>query len=694
MSYTSEKIRNLAVCGHVGTGKTTLTENILFTGGAISKAETIDSGKTVCDYIDEEIEKKISIHTSVAPTSWNDTKINLLDTPGSSDFIGEVIAGFRSAESVIMVVDAVSGVQIETIKQWRRLNHRNMARTVFINKMDKERADYNSVIEDLGNKFEKTFVPVAIPIGNAADFKGVVNLLDNKAYMIPESGQKEKATDIPADMADTVEEYRLALIEAAAEGDDSLMEKYFEEETLSPEEIMQGLEKGLRDNKVVPVLCGAGELCSGITSLCNFIVSTAPSPAGFTEKAVDKEGNEIDVECSGEGNASGFVFKTSIDQFSGKLSFIKVVTGVLSSDSDIFNIRESHKEKISKIYTILGKKLTETSELCAGDIGVITKQNSVATNDTIANQDNGIMYKPLSLPHPVHSLAVSAASKKDEDKMNEFLQRAAEEDLTFTIDYNTETKETVISGMGELQINMILDTIKHHQKIEIETRTPRVAYRETITKGAEAEYTHKKQTGGHGQFGRVAIKIAPLDRGKYYSFENIIKGGSVSKGYIPGIEKGFHEAMEAGILAKYPVVDVGITLFDGKEHPVDSSEMAFKLAARGALYEAMEKAKPVLLEPISNVRVFVEEDHLGDVLSDMSSRRGRVMGQEQLGGGIVEVDAQVPMAEMLRYTIDLKSITSGTASYEMEFDHYEPISGKIADNVIADSKAAAEESDH
>ncbi len=691
MSHTTENIRNIAIAGHVGTGKTSLVEQILFEGGVIPKAESVESGKTVSDYTPEEIDKKISIHASLSHIEWQKVKINIIDTPGSPDFIGEVVAGFRSAESSVLLVDASSGVQIETIKQWRRLNQRNMPRAVFISKMDKERADFNKTLEDLREKFDSTFVPVSIPIGAADSFAGVVSLLENKAYMKPEGVNKESASDIPEDMKDTVEENFTTLVEAAAEGDDTLMEKYFEEGTLSPEEIRDGLAKGFRGNSFVPVLCGASESGSGAVPLCNLITAVAPSPTGTVEKATDSEGKETEVPVSSEGEVSCFVFKTSIDQFSGKLSFIKTVTGTLTHDIDLYNPREQQKERVSKIYTIEGKKLTETSELHAGDIGVLAKVGNVITNDTLCPQDKALQYESLKLPNPVHSLAVNAASKKDEDKLNEFLQRAAEEDLTFKLNYNNETKETVISGMGELQMNMILDRIKTNQKIGIETRIPKVAYRETITKPADAEYTHKKQTGGHGQFGRVFIKVRPLERGQYYDFENIIKGGSVSKGYIPGVEKGFHEAMEGGILAKYPVVDVGITLYDGKEHPVDSSEMAFKLAARGALYKAMKNASPVLLEPIANLRVFVDEEYLGDVLSDLSSRRGRVMGQEQLGGGIVQIDAQVPMAEMLRYAIDLKSITSGTASFEMEFDHYEPISGKLAEQVIAASKAAEDE---
>lgn len=688
MGFTSENIRNIAVSGHVGTGKTSLVEQMLFYGGSIPKAETVASGKTVSDSTPEEIEKGISVHTTLSNYTWEDVKINVLDTPGSSDFIGEVVAGFRCAESCVLLVDATSGVQIETIKQWRRLEDRNMPRVVFISKMDKERADFSSALSDLQEKFSATFVPICIPIGDASSYTGLINVIENKAYMKPEEGKKEKAGEIPSDMNDAVEEYRLTLIEAAAEGDDVLMEKYFEEETLTPDEIRKGLTEGLKANKLVPVLCGAAELGSGITALSNFLVTAAPAPAGTLEKALSGENDTKDVPVSKDGDFSGYVFKTSIDQFSGKLSYVKVVTGTLSSDTDLYCPRTQKKEKLSKVYTCVGKKLSETSELAAGDLGVLAKAGEIDTNDSLCTPDNVVEYEHLKFPYPVHSVAVSAVSKKDEDKMNEFLQRAAEEDPTFIINHDQETKETVISGMGELQINMILDKIKTNQKVEIETKVPKVAYRETITKSSDAEYTHKKQTGGHGQFGRVMIKIKPLERGKQYEFENIIKGGSVSKGYIPGIEKGLHEAMEAGVLAKYPVVDVGITLYDGKEHPVDSSEMAFKMAARGALYAAMEKAGPVLLEPIMNLSVFVDEEYLGDVLSDLSSRRGRVSGQEQLGGGIVQVEAQVPQAEMLRYSIDLRSITSGTASFEMSFDHYEPISGKIADNVIAEAKSA------
>jgi elongation factor G len=692
MSFDTDAIRNIAIAGHGGTGKTTLFENILFTGGAISRPELVESGKTVSDYTDEEIERKVSVHLAMGYIESEDHLINIMDTPGASDFVGEVVASFRIAESAIVVVGAKEGVQIETVKIWRRLSDRNKPRAVFINKLDTERADFEQPLADLGDKFPESFVPVVIPIAGAEGFKGVIDLIENKAYLTPDASV-EKATDVPDDMKDAVEEYRAALIEAAAEGDDALMEKYFEEETLSEDEIRQGLASAFKENKFVPVFCGVAESTSGIAPLLKFFTTASPAPGGTIENVTDESGNDLEVPISGDGSPSCYCFKTSIDQFSGKMSFVKVVTGTLAADSDMFNSRKNSKQRLGKLFKVIGKKLVDTTSLAAGDIGVLTKLDSVATGDTICTTDSIISFKLLQVPQPVHSLAVGAANKKDEDKMNQFLLRAAEEDSTFTITYDQETKQTVVSGMGELQINMIFDRIKEQQKVEVETKVPRVPYRETITKTSDAEYTHKKQTGGHGQYGRVVLQIAPLERGGKFKFANAIKGMAVSKGYIPGVEKGILEGMEAGTLAGYPVVDLSATIVDGKEHPVDSSEMAFKLAAKGALMTAMGNAKPVLLEPVANLRVFTNEDHVGDILSDLSSRRGRVLGQEAVGGGISQIDAQVPQAELLRYSIDLRSITSGTASFEMEFSHYSPISGKIADDVITASKAASEEQD-
>ncbi len=691
MSINTDSIRNIAIIGHGATGKTTFAEHILFTGGVLSRPETVESGKTVSDYTEEEIDNKFSIKTSLLHTDWNDVKINLLDTPGASDFIGEVIAAFRATESALMLVGARSGVQIETIKLWRRLNERQIPRMVFINKMDIERADFQKTIDDLNENFDIPFVPVTMPIGSGTDFKGVIDLVNMKAYMSPRGESAAvKAEDIPADFADAAAEMQLQLIESAAEGDESLMEKYFEEETLSPDEIRQGISKGFKDNKLVPVLCGAALQNAGIQNFLDFAAENAPSPKGKVEKT-EKPDEGGSIEIGSDGRLACFCFKTSIDQFSGKLSYVKVVSGTLSSDSDLYIPRENQKTKTSKIYSVQGKKLEEASELPAGDIGVLVKIAAASTNDTICSPDQEIVLEPLQLPQPVYSIAINAASKKDEDKLAQHLHRAADEDMTFQINFNPETKETVISGMGEQHINMILDKIKDSQKIEVETKVPKIAYRETITKPASATYRHKKQSGGHGQFGEVSIQIKPIERGEYYQFENQIRGMAVSKGYVPGIEKGLHEAMNEGIIAGYPVVDIFTALVDGKEHPVDSSEMAFKLAARGALKEAMSKAGPVLLEPVMNLSVFVDEQYLGDVLSDLSSKRGRVLGQEPVGGGILEIKAQVPASELLRYSIDLRSITSGTGSFEMEFSHYNPISGKIADDIVKASQATESE---
>jgi elongation factor G len=689
MAYSTDQIRNVAVAGHGGTGKTTLLEHLLFQGGAIPKPETIESGKTVSDYGDDEITRKISMHAALTHLVWKNTKINIFDTPGSSDFVGEVILALRSCESVLVLVDGKSGVQIETIKLWRNLDGRNKPRMLFVSRLDEERASFNSAIDDVKEKFKIAPVAITIPMGEGAAFKGVVDVLANKAYAAPAThDQKEVEVPIPADMAAAVAEYRAKIYEAAADGDDELMEKYLSEGALSQEETMKGLSEALAAGRFVPAFAGSGARNIGTTALLDFIAGTAPSPLQRPpETAKDAHNTEAQVTIDPNKSASAFVVKTQIDQFSGRLSFVKVMTGTLTADLDVINVRDGRKEKLGKLYTLQGKKLEEVQSLAAGDVGIIAKAVSVKTNDTLSAWENPAAYAHLKLPTPVHTLAISAVNKKEEDKLNENLIKAAEEDLTFQVNFNAETKETVIAGMGELQINMVLDKIKNASKIVAETRVPRVAYRETITKKAGAEYTHKKQTGGHGQYARVVFEVEPIERGAGYQFENKLFGQSVSKGFIPGIEKGIHQAMEAGVVAGYPVVDVKTAIIDGKEHPVDSSEMAFKLASRGAFRESTRQANPVLLEPIMNLIVYVEEKNLGDVMSDLSGRRGRISGQNPMGGGIVSIDAQVPQAELLRYAIDLRSMTSGTGSFEISFDHYAPITGKIAEDVIKAAQA-------
>ncbi len=689
MSVSSTDVRNIAIVGHNGTGKTSLLEQILFQSGVVSRAESIDSGKTTSDYTEEEIQRKISIHTAMANISFEGKSLTFLDTPGTADFVGEVISAFRSCETALVTVDARDGAQIETIKLWKRLNDRNKPRAVFLNKTDRERADFFGAFNQLKEQLPATYVPITIPMGSGETFKGVINLIEKKAYAYTPNG-KETVGEIPEEFNSLVEEYELLLIEAAAEGADDLIEKYFDVGTLEPDEIRRGLREGLAGNRIVPVFAGSSLLGSGISSLLTFIRNNFPSPVG-KEDFIIADGEESTISIKQDGSVAAYVFKTTIDQFSGKLAYVKVVQGSIAGDTELFNPDFGKKEKPGKIYRMLGKKLVETDALCAGDIGVIAKSNITHTNASLLAADAGYRFKPLMFPSPIYSLAIQAGDKKSEDKMNEALYRITEEDLTFNIMFNEETKESTISGMGELHLTMILDKIKEKQKISINTKLPKVAYRETITKkSGVVEYAHKKQSGGHGQYGKVLIEIEPIERGLQYTFTNAIKGGSVSKGYMPGIEKGLQDAMAEGFLADYPMVDIGVTIVDGKEHPVDSSEMAFRLAAKGAMRMAIEKAGPVLLEPFMKLAVYVEDKYLGDILSDLSGKRGRVLGQEDIGGGIQMVRAEVPQAEMLNYAIDLKSMTSGTGSFELEFDHYEMISGRIADEVIKAAKAARE----
>jgi elongation factor G len=679
VSHTTDQIRNVAIAGHGQTGKSTLFEHLLFAGGVISRAEPLESGKTVSDSSPEEIERKISIYAAMGHIERDGVKINLFDTPGSSDFIGNVILSVRAAEMALLMVDGRSGVQIETIKLWRNLNRRGKPRGVFIGKLDNDQADFTKALADIKEKFKIEPIPVTLPMGSGGALKGVIDVLHEKAFFAA-ADAVEKEAPIPDEFKSAAAAAREKLIEAAAEGDDTLMEKYIENGSLSPDEIKKGLIEALPLNKYVPAFAGAALNNAGMVPLLDFLAQVAPNPRTAQDAVLDSENKEIAVPIDPDKPLSALVIKTTYDQFSGKLSWVKVITGKLAADAETHNVSESKKERIGKLYTCQGKKLEEVKELCAGDVGIITKSATLRTNDTIAAAD-GNLFVHLHLPEPVHSVAVNAAAKKDDDKLGEFLVRAAEEDKTFRYNFNSETKETVISGMGELQIGIILDKIKTNQKIEVETHVPKIAYRETITKKSGAEYTHKKQTGGHGQYGKVVLEIAPLPRGEGYQFVNAIFGGSIPKNYIPGVEKGIVEGMSHGTMAQYPVVDVEVKVVDGKYHPVDSSELSFKLAARNAFRESMRQANPTLLEPIMTLSVFVEEKYLGDVMSDLSGKRGKILGQDS-AGGIAEIHAEVPHAELLRYSIDLRSITSGTGSFSVAFSHYAPISGRIADEVI------------
>lgn len=672
MSYDSASLRNVAICGHGDTGKTSLCEQILYNAGVISKAESVDTGRTVSDFTEEEIERKISIHTSISNVNWKDKKINIFDTPGISDFAGEVISAFRAAESAVVLFGSRSGVQIESVKLWRQLDKRKMPRIAFVTKLDKSRADYFGVVEQI-KEFGVTCIPITIPMGEAENYRGVINLLNMKAYLNSNDGDEKKAIEIPDEFIKMAEEYHDKMIEAAAEGDDELTDKFFENGTLDLDDVKKGLREGLFENKFVPVFCGSVAQNSGITPLMDFIALESPCPYRIEEPCITGEKSTL---ITPEGDFSGIIFKTSIDQFSGKMSFVKVITGNLKPGTEHYIPRESKKIKIGKIYSCEGKKLLEVSELTAGDIGVITKQDLLQTNDTLCNQDHIIHFKPLELPQPIYSIAIEAEKKKDEDKLSELLHKEAEQDKTFTVSYNSETKQSVISGMGELHIDIILNKIYKASNIHVKKSEPKVPYRETIQNQSSGEYTYKKQSGGHGQYGKCVINIYPMERGEDFEFVNSIKGGVISKGYMAGIEKGFREAMEEGFLEGYPIVDVKAEVIDGKEHAVDSSELAFKLAAKNAFKVALEGAKVTLLEPYLNLMVFIPEKYIGDVLSDLSSKRAKIQNQDSLGGGIQSITAQVPQAEVMKYAIDLKSITSGTGAFEVEFSHYEKCNRK------------------
>ena len=687
MSVPTDRIRNVALIGHSGTGKTVLMEQILVHGGVVSK---FDPGKSVSDGAEEEIARKISIYSAFAHLDWNGCKINVIDAPGSGDFIGEVVTALGAAECAIVVVGADTGVQIETAKRWRQLERDGTPRIVFVNGMDKEHADFDSVLEDLGRTLGGTFAPLTIPIGAGNSFDGIVDVVGRRATL-----RSRGDGPVPDGMAGDVEERRQALMEGAAEGDDALMEKYLEDEALSDEEILRGLTAAVAAGQVFPVLAGSALYDVGVRPLLDAIVRTAPSPAGATvpvdgdgQAGGDGQATERGIDPSGP--ASALVLKTSVDQYAGRLSFVKVITGGLRSDADLICARTGSKIRLTKLSTRQGAKLEDVQELAAGDIGVLNKLADVATCDTLHEPHEAVAYAPLDFPQPAHALALRTASKQDEDKLSEIIGRTADADPTFRVRYDGETRETVVAAVGELHLAVVLDRIRDSHKIEVETELPRVAYRETINKPAAAEYQHKKQTGGHGQYAKVSLEIKPLPRGEKFRFENGVVGGAISRGYIPGVEKGVLEALTTGVLAGYPVVDVEARVVDGREHSVDSSELAFKLASREATKAALAQARPTLLEPVVDLVVLSEDRYLGDILSDLSSRRGRVLGQEPIGT-LQEIRAQVPQAEMLRYSIDLKSMTSGTASFEMTLSHYAPISGKVAADVIARAKQSTED---
>ncbi|MDY6968930.1 MAG: elongation factor G [Spirochaetota bacterium] len=696
--YQTQNIRNVAILGHSSTGKSTLFDAILLAGKQIDRIGSSKDGSLISDFDEEEKKREISIRSALGFVEIDDIKINILDTPGMSDFVGEARAALQAAEIAILVVDSVDGVQIETGKAWRYLSENNIPRIIFINKMDKERANYEDILNNMKTDFNADLVSLAMPIGQGDDFKGVIDLIRMKSVTPKDDGKNELLSNIPEDMQADVEAEREKLIELAAEGDDELIEKFLEGEELTEDEISIGIKNMVHEAKLHPVICGSSLKAIGIHNLLKIIVNFAPSPAvgkEFNGYNPNDIAQTVTVKSTPDSPVSCVVWKTYIDQYAGRSNYLKVVSGELLPDMELMNPSKNLKERISKVYTMLGNKQIDVQKICSGDIGVVVKLEKTCTVDTLCDPKNPVILPIIDVPQPVFSYSIEPTKKGDEDKIGQIFGKVVDENPTITYTFNPETRQTVLSGMGEMQLDIILNSIKEKNNIDLITDEPRVAYRETITKQAEAQYKHKKQTGGHGQYGEVYIRVKPKERGTGFEFINNIVGGVIPRQYIPGCEKGLREGMDEGVLAKYPVVDFSAELFDGSFHPVDSSEMSFKLAARHALKKAFENAGPQLLEPIMEVDIYVEKELMGDILNDITSRRGRVLGmgsqEESSDNGVSVVKAQAPLAEMLRYSIDLRSMTSGKATFEMKHSHYDPISGKIAENVIEDRKKQLEE---
>ncbi len=690
--YTSENIRNVALISHGGAGKTSLTEALLFTSGAVNRLGKIESGNTTTDFDPDEIKKQVTINVGLAPLEWGGVKINLLDTPGYFDFIGDVLGALRVADSVVTVVCAVSGVEVGTEKVWGYADDFKLPRFVAINKLDRENADYEGTLEQLRNHFGLNVAPLQMPIGKEVDFKGVVDLVRQKAILFSDDGMKVTEEDIPENLSAQARDLREKLIEAVAEADDTLLEKYLEGETLSDEEVNNGLRQGVLEGKIIPVLCCAATKNFGTQPLLDLIKSYLPSPLDQEELKGYLPGSDEEVvrKLSPEEPISAFVFKTLADPYVGRINFFRVYSGKVLPDSQLYNSTKDITERFGQVFSMRGKNQVTMEEVVTGDIACVAKLQETATGDTLCDSSAPIVFPALNFPEPVISFAVEPKTKGDEDKVSSGLARFLEEDPTFQLERRAETKQTVISGLGELHLDIIVSRLSQKFGVDVELSTPKVPYKETIKGQTKVEGKHKKQSGGRGQFGHVYLELEPAETGQGLVFENKIFGGSVPRQYVPAVEKGVTEAMEEGVVAGYPVVDVVVRLVDGSYHTVDSSEIAFKIAAAQAFKKGMEQAGAVLLEPIMDIEVVVPETFMGDIMGDLNSKRGRIQGMEP-EDGLQKIRAQVPMAEMFKYSIDLRSMTQGRGFFTMNFSHYEEVPHQVAEQIIAAEKAAKEE---
>lgn len=684
--YKTGQIRNVALISHNGAGKTTLVERLLFNTGAITRMGSVQSGSTAMDFEEEEIARQSSVSAAIAPIEWQDHKFNVIDTPGYLDFIGEVNSSLRVVESAVVLIEAVSGVEVGTESVWSAAGKRGLPRILLVNKMDRDTARVTRVLDSINSNLEGNFINLQLPIGEGPSFKGVVDLLAMNARI----GANSEVGPIPDDMLEAAEEAQLALIEAAAEGDDSLMEKYFEEDTLSNEEIIRGLRAGMKAGTIAPIIYAAVEPGIAVTPILELMGSLLPSPAEFGPfEATNGNGETESHEISDKSPLTAFIFKTREDTY-GKTSFIRVFGGVLDSDNRIWNVKQGEEARIGTLQVACGKELSPVSKLHSGDIGMVTKLGDANTNDTLCDRGHALEMAAIEQPSPIASVAVHPVSQSDVAKLSQSLHRLISEDLTLTWHIEKATRETILSGMGTTHLSIAVKKIESKFGVHLSTTTPKVPFRETITKSNSSEYTHKKQSGGAGQYARVFLRVDSLDDDAEFEFASEIVGGSISAPFITATEKGCRQALENGALAGFPVVGVKAVVYDGKEHPVDSKEIAFQTAGRECFKKAVLGAGPVLLEPIYEVSVTVPSDYMGDILGDMNSRRARVLGMDQEATKSI-VKAEVPLAEMQTYAADLRSMTQGRGVFSMEFLRYGRVPSHLQEQIVEEARRSQEE---
>lgn len=674
--HETDQLRNVVLLSHAGAGKTILSDALLLSSKVATRLGRVEDGTTTSDYEEEEHKRQASVQTSVIPVPWKDSKINLLDTPGYADYRGEVVSGFRAADGAILMVSAPAGIEVGTIQMWQMAQDQNIPRILVINKLDRENADFEQVLDTIVESFGRECVPVQLPIGSEADFKEVVNLLDPDAK-------------VPDNLTDQAEEARERIIEAAAESDDELAEKYLEGEDLTQDEIIRALRKGVIEGTFFPVLSTSATTGVGISELADAILGLLPSPAEAPQqvaKANAGEGDKVDLSSDSSGPLAAQVFKTTADPFVGKLSYFKVFSGTLKSDSQIWNSDKREAERTGTVYIMRGKEQEPIDELAAGDIGAVAKLNSALTGDTLAVKDNPLTLPNLEFPSPVYQMSVFPKTQADVDKLSTAVGRIAEEDPSLQISREPDTKEMLMGGLGDVHVEVAVEKMKRKFGVEVELMTPKVPYKETIGAQTNSHYRHKKQSGGHGQFAEVYLELEPLPRGGGFEFEQRVVGGAVPREYIPSVQKGCEKALVEGVLAGFPLVDVKATLYDGSFHPVDSSGVSFEIAGSNALSGGVNNASPQLLEPIMHVQITVPDTDTGDVMGDLNSKRARILGMNPEGNGYTTVEAEAPQAEMLRYATDLRSQTQGRGWFTLKFDHYDPVPGHLVDKVVQEQK--------